>query len=563
MKEIKVLSKEIINKIAAGEVIERPVCVVKELVENSLDAEAKNIKVCLWESGMRKISVLDDGHGMSEENLKKSYLPHSTSKIRNDEDLLKIYSFGFRGEALASIATISDLLIRSRIKDCDFGKQLEISESKIKNYTTVAMPQGTEIIVKNLFKNIPARKKFLKNLQVELRIITSFIIKVALAFPSVAFSLYHNDKEILKFSANQSLLQRIEIIFGKKFSNNLIELDFEDENLVVKGFIGKPQIANKTNLRQFLFVNNRPIKNFLFCNLIKEVFGNLLEANSQPPFILFFDFLPENIDVNIHPRKQEIKFLNQNEINKSLKKAVSEILKKENLSYFLDDYNQSENFFNYGLEPHTASILRDKNAFWDVRKNKIYEKYILQIHLTYLVIETEKGLLLVDQHAAHERIIFEELLERYNQEIARKNISKLEEPVTINFSLNEFLLMKENLSIFEKLGFEIEFFGKYSFKINAIPDIFKNRKIDELILEFLTDINCVLDEFKLDSKTIKTIAYLACKNAIKAGDYLTQEERRDLIKKLQKTKSNYTCPHGRPSTIEISERELQSLFKRI
>lgn len=556
MKKINVLPKEIADKIAAGEVIERPVSVVRELIENSIDAGSKNIRVDIKNAGMKRIAVIDDGEGMDEENLKKCILSHATSKIENTDDLLRIASLGFRGEALSSIGIVGDLTIKSKPRHLDFGKEINVQNGKINNLAPVGMPKGTEVIVEDLFASIPARKKFLKNLNIESRQIVESIIRLAISFPEIGFSHYHNEKEIFKFASDQLLSERIELIFGKEFYNNLMLVDFQSEYFKVKGFLAKPQIANRSQTKQFIFANNRFIKNNVFVNLIKDAYGNFLEARANPMFILFFDFPPESIDINIHPRKEEIKFLNQTEIYKEIKSFVSETLNNEDLSYVLDDYSDD------GMEEYTADVLRQGSDFWQVREDD-QSADILQIHKTYLAKETKRGLLLIDQHAAHERIIYEELLEKFEKIKAEKDIYRLPEAIVFDLPINEVKLLKDNLETFQKIGIDIEFFGGQTFKINSILNIFKNRDLTKLVMEYLVDLQNGLKDFNVDSKTEKTMAYLACRSAIKAGDYLTQEERRKIIEKLKTTKSNYTCPHGRPAHIEITENELRSMFKRI
>lgn len=549
MSKIKILEKDVVNKIAAGEVIERPASVVKELVENSLDAKSSSIKIEIEKSGLKKIEVSDDGVGMSKEDLKKCFYPHATSKISKIEDLEDVKTLGFRGEALASISAVSGLTVRSREDNDLVGNELRVDEEEI---VSRGMAKGTCVVVENLFSKVPARKKFLKTPATELRQILLVATKLALAFPEVGFSLIHNGKSIFDLPKEQSLEDRVYLILGKDIYQSLIPFNFESPYLKGRGFMGKPQIAIASKRKQYIFVNNRPVKSLDLSLAIKKAYGSLLDSKSQPIFILFLDFLSSNIDVNIHPKKEEVKFLNSSQVSQVVSQAVKKELEKRNLVYTIGDRDHLKT-----MDGGSAKVLKDKVDLWQVRERGGEE--IIQIDNTYLITENKGGILIIDQHAAHERILYEQLLKTFKQVKEEREVIKKEE--IFELPLNESVFLKDNLEMFSDLGFEIEFLKENSFKVSLVPVIFQKRNISELISQIIEDfLEDNLDE--VDDIAEKTISYLACKGAIKSGDYLDLNERKRLIEKLENTETKYTCPHGRPVKIEISISELEKMFKR-
>ena len=573
MPKIKLLSSFIISKIAAGEVIERPFSVVKELIENSLDAGATNIKIEIEKGGLKKISILDDGCGMEKDDLEICHEPHTTSKINFEEELNNILSLGFRGEALSSIAAVSEIIIRSKTKNNTAGNYIKIINREIAEKNPIGMPTGTQIIVENIFENTPARKKFFTSESQEFQHILNLVTKIALSAPAVGFNLSHNGKSILNISKNQTIAERIYNLFGNKISNFLIPLSFQSPYLNLEGFIGKPQIATGSKNKQYLFVNGRLIRNLPISLAIKDSYGNLLDPKSHPIFFLSVSIAPENIDVNIHPRKEEIKFLSTKDVTGNIKEAIKETLEKHNLTYRYD-LGSHEEKNNY-----TASILREQTPIWNV-KEEITDKEILQIHNTYLIVETNRGALLIDQHAAHERILYEQFLETFQQlrnissglsasaskqperTVRSESIYTFPEAIVFSLPITEANYLTNHLDTFLSLGFDIEPFGDDTFKLNAVPDIFKERNVFSLISEVLDDLMQEKSSLPIDRYTEKTISYLSCRSAIKAGDHLTPDERKKLLDKLQEIKSNYTCPHGRPVQVEISKNELEKMFRR-
>lgn len=555
MTKIKTLPKELIAKIAAGEVVEGPASVVKELVENSIDAGARNIKIDIEEGGFRRISVVDDGAGMSRDDLVNAVKLHATSKIRETDDLWNISSLGFRGEALASISSVSDFYIKSKDEMSEIGYELKVDYGEEPMIRETAMNRGTVIDVKNLFSKTPARLKFMKTKSYEFRKVAQVVSNIALIFPEISLRLYHNGKEIMNFLGKSDMKTRVSEIFGREIRSHLLDFEHEGPYLNINGFLGRPQIAGNSNKRQLIFINNRAVRHPLISRKIKDTYASLLAPREQPTFVLFLTLPNQNIDVNIHPRKEEVKLLNQKEMLSQIEEAVQKTLESHDLRYYLDGETEETDY-----DLHSAQILKDKSNLWTVKEKDYTKSEIIQLHNTYLITETEEGIMMIDQHAAHERILVEELREIYKN--LEDEIYELPEAISFEMHQIEADFLKENLAEFLRLGFNIEEFGQNIFKITSVPIFFKNRKLVNLIYEVLDDIRLEREPLGLDYKTERTLAYLACRTAIKAGEYLEMDERRRLLDKLQKTKLNYTCPHGRPSHIELSKKEIETLFKR-
>ncbi len=553
MKTINTLSQDLISKIAAGEVVERPASVVKELVENTLDAGATHVTIKLEDAGLKSIKITDDGKGMSAEDILVCFLPHTTSKISGHEDLLKISSFGFRGEALWSIAAVSNMIIKSRERTSESGTVVELVEGSVIETKSIGMPIGTEITVESLFNSTPARRKFLKNQNAELRYITDLVTQFTLAFPAIRFTLVNNNNILLDAHAESDLKNRVSNILGKNISEQVIPVEHDTRYGKISGFIGKPQLASSSKNHQYIFVNNRNVNHFPLSKAVAETYGSLIEPRTYPVFVLYFTLPYENVDVNVHPRKEEVAFAYPKELLNLTKEAVQASLTKHNLTY-------SENAANQDMDQNIASMLRDIVNPWNVKD--LQEQEILQIHNLYLLAPTKNGMLLVDQHAAHERILFEQYKE------ALENVRSTEEKVLLpeaelfELSVSDALLLEENLETLQTLGFDIEAFGNRTFRLTAVPESFKARDYGDLIRALLEDLKSG-DRVKIIDRTAeRTLSYLACRNAIKAGDALTQDERKRLLEKLLQLTTSYTCPHGRPTHIEVSLSYLDKMFKR-
>ncbi|MDQ3099033.1 MAG: DNA mismatch repair endonuclease MutL [bacterium] len=567
MAKIHQLSPELIAKIAAGEVIERPAYAIKELIENAVDAQASTIKIELLRAGLDKIIITDNGIGMDKEDIRECFKPHTTSKISNENDLFTVNSMGFRGEALASIATISDMTIRSRYIDDTLGTEIDLKIGNIEKMGPFGMPIGTEIIIRNIFNNVPARKKFINSPSVEFRLILEMITALSLALPGVGFSLYHNKRQVLDLPSEQSLLDRASLLFGTEFKANLLPVLIEDSYLKISGYIAKPQLSTRSGSKQYLFINKRKIIDKQLIATIKDTYGTLLEPRVHPIFILFFDMPYERVDVNIHPRKEQVAFTDPQFLVLTLRQAVISRLSTENLIYN-DRRWQSGEYSPANYQPWSlrdggmnsfASKLLKETTPWTVEKEILKSSDILQMHNLYLIAQTKNGIILIVQHAAHERILYEQFLLEFRKVRNEKVIYIFESPVNIELSIHETQALRDNVSEIAELGFDID---ADSLTIKSLPEIFKDRNPTSLLRELLEDLieNRALKD--IDSKSNKMIAYLACRTAIKAGDKLSKEQAHNLIEKLNQCKTKFTCPHGRPVQIEISLNELHHKFHR-
>lgn len=563
MQKIISLKPEIIAKIAAGEVIERPSYAVKELVENAIDANATKITVQIEESGLRKITVIDNGDGMSKKDIQECFKLHTTSKLTSLEHLSHIETLGFRGEALASIASISDLTIQSRTKKSHEGISIEIKNGIVKKIAPIGIPQGTIVTVANLFHSVPARKKFLKSTQTEFRHIVSLLTSIALANPQIHFVLMHNKKTVFDFPKTTDVMERIKIILGIKTFANLLPFSYQNSYIKLSGYLGKPQEKTLSTNKQFLFVNKRKVTDKKVSFTIKDAYGTLLDSKSLPVFILFVSLPYEFVDVNVHPRKEYVRFVDTTFLYDIVSKAVLETLTKNNLTFYdntklelsLGDGNLTSSF--------AGRLLKETQIPWGIRlrHETLDVSDTLQFHNVYLVTQTKFGIAFIDQHAAHERILYEQFMNAFKKEKSDSPQYHLSKPYILELSLTENELLIEHLSFFEHIGFEISEFKNNTFRIDSVPLIFQDRNLKELLTELLMDIE---QEKKIDVDTIsdKMIAYLACRAAVKAGESLTKKQTKDLIEKLEKTRNNSTCPHGRPTKIIIDIQQLHRMFKR-
>lgn len=553
MGVIKSLPEKLISKIAAGEVVQRPASVVKELLENSIDAGATYIKIEIENAGIKKILVTDNGCGMIEEDIADCFKPHTTSKLLHEDDLFSISSMGFRGEALSSIAAVSNVVIKSRVASEISGNIIEIENGEIVRQNSIGMPIGTSVLVRNLFAKVPARKKFLKSVRTEFRHILDIVVAAALSHPEIGFFLAHDNRIILDLPEQHSVSERVRLLLGKDVYENLIPVSHESDYHKISGFVTKPQISTKTRSKQHIFVNKRNITNDLISSAVKDAYGSLLMPREHPVFILFFETPSSMVDVNIHPRKEEVAFTNENEVYESFRGSIGRIFEQEDLQYQFDDF--VEEAVEYDFQDIVADFMRDEDeSFYDTEK-------ILQVQKLYLVKQTKKGILMIDQHAAHERILYEQLLDQIKNK--KTGFSKvLPEPLLIDLSLSEIEVLREYIEILNKLGFEIENFGDSTYKINATPFYVNELGAQTLIKEILEDLMQGKTPGSIDAKTERALSYVACRSAIKAGDYLNQDERQELFEELEATKTIYTCPHGRPVKMELTMNELAKMFKR-
>lgn len=557
MKNIHLLPDSLIAKIAAGEVIERPAFAVKELIENSIDAKADYIRIEIEQGGLKNIQVIDNGLGMDKDDLLDCFKIHTTSKINIDESsLIGVKTLGFRGEALSSIAAVSNMIIQSRISDSTGGTQVKLKAGAIEKISPIGMPKGTIITVNNLFYTVPARKKFLKNLNAEYRFILEIVSNFILSFPNIHFVLINNGKTIFDLSKTENLMKRVQKILGISISSQLLPLSFEDSYIKGSGFITKPQIASPS-AKQYIFINQRRIQDRMISLSIKEAYGNTIELNYFPSFIIFLELPYETVDVNIHPRKEQVSFLNSRVVFDVTKNAVLQTLSEHNLNSLSF---QTRNHISPQSE--TGILIKQSTDFLKILNNEILDfSDIQQIHNLYLVTPTKKGILFIDQHAAHERILYEQFLKEFKNQKLKKEIIYLNPPKIVELSLSDIEILKDNITTFKKIEFDIEEFTENSCKITTIPKIFKDHDIENLILEILLEVSGDIIK-DIDTQTDKLLKYISCRTAIKRGDKLTKKQARTLLEELQKTPNNITCPHSRPTKVEISLLEINKHFKR-
>ena len=574
MGNIVLLDDLTINKIAAGEVIERPANVVKELVENSIDAGANKIVIEVKNGGKTFIKITDNGKGISQEDMPISLERHATSKIRKIEDLEKTYTMGFRGEALASISAISILTMQSKTKEEFTGTKIVAKAGNIIEAEECGMQVGTTILVENLFFNTPVRYKFLKQDATEFRYIKDWVQKVALANPNISFRLLNDGKSVFFTNGNGNIFDIIYLMYGKEIKENLLEVNYESDNIKVTGVIGNTMISRDNRKEQILFLNKRNIKNNVLINSADQAFKGGVGIGKYGFYILNLDMPADFYDVNVHPTKMEVRFKDEDKIYKVLYHAIKSTMLKfeflgnnENeehneeyiqneLDFLTNEYeNKAPNEIGYNIN----NIETDKNQRFELRKREesrtIKYKYLGILFRTFIIIEVENEMFLIDQHAAHERVLYEKIKENYKQKISQ-NSQMMLIPEVINLTHREMEFVKNNMELFINTGFDIELFGENSIKINGIPDLEYKAKTQNIFMD-------ILDEMLTNERTSikdveeRFIATVACKAAVKANMDLSKPEVENLIQSLLSLNNPYTCPHGRPTTIKISKEYLE------
>ncbi len=565
MRVIHELAPDIVNKIAAGEVIERPAYVVKELVDNAIDAGASYIYIELVDSGYERIMVADNGSGMSYEDLRIAYKAHTTSKITDLVDLHHIKSQGFRGEALASMAAVSEMEIKSRTKNEKTGYLIELKDSVIVSDHAIGMNIGTTVAVKNLFYNTPARKRFLKSPTTELRHCVELIHAYAMAYEQIRFVCSHNGRTLIDLPSTNKL-QRLTALMGKKTIEEFVPIEFKDAYISVNGFIAKPQFAHHHKKNQYIFVNNRYIKNNLILESVKKAYGTLLPSTLTTSFILFITIPYEHVDVNIHPKKDEVTFADVHIVIDGIMQSIRSSLEKNNLT-FQDlrwqkntDHTNSLKIQSHMRKSDTRSdlgnILRDSI----VQKHDNVPHKLFQIHNMYIIAETTHGLVMIDQHAAHERVLYEKLMKTYASMNITEKLIHPEPPLTFVLSSSEKLILEEYKDTLKKEGFDCEISSQHVL-LRSYPALLGHLNIEDYIKERLMDLSTYATTH-IHHQIEKMITFIACRSAYKAGDPLTDEQCHDLIEALHDSHNNTTCPHGRPTTIDFSIKEFNRLFKR-
>ncbi|KEI15242.1 DNA mismatch repair endonuclease MutL [Clostridium haemolyticum] len=638
MKRINLLSEETSNKIAAGEVVERPASVVKELVENSIDANSQNITIEIKESGKEKIKITDDGIGIHPEDVEKAFMPHGTSKISFIEDLYSLNTFGFRGEALPSIAAVSNVLLKTRTKDCDFGKEISVSGGKVNHLKDTGCNIGTVIEVKDLFFNVPAREKFLKSDKREAGLISNIINRLALANYNISFKYYNNDKRALITFASEDVKDTIRAIYGKNIYENIVGFEKHSDIVSVYGYIGNSEISRGSRNNQSIFVNKRYIKSGIITAAVENAFKSFSTVNKFPFFVLFLDIYPEFLDVNVHPTKSEVKFQDERIVykvvfdavhsalsdsvrksfsiefeeedpnpipvqipidlkNKEIKPVINDlehsksnlntIKLKNSLNNDSNNIVNKENYININEKEYNKYHKEDK-VLKEINNNNIsidntykttnnekakkqldtldkVDKFpelniIGQFNKTYILAQTLDIFYMIDQHAAHEKILFE----KFRNQIKNRDVISqiLLTPVVIEMSAEDFAYYLENKNIFEESGFSLELFGDNTISIREAPMLLGKVSTKNFFLEILDNIKN-MGKGNIEEVKHNMIASLACKAAIKANHTLSYDEMCSLVEELRYIEEPFNCPHGRPTIIRLPLKEIEKKFKRI
>ncbi len=560
MGNIVLLDDLTINQIAAGEVIERPANVVKELVENGIDAGATSIYVEIKNGGKTLIKITDNGKGISKDDMPISLERHATSKIRKIEDLENSYTMGFRGEALASICSISELTMISKTKEESIGTKVVAKAGNIIDFEECGAPTGTTIIVENLFFNTPVRYKFLKQDSTEFKYIKDWVQKTAIANPTIAFRLINDGKVVFSTTGNGSLTDIIYLLYGKEIKENLVEVNYNQDNIKITGVIGNTLIARENRKDQILFLNKRNIKNPVLTNSADQAFKGATGISKYGFFILNLEMPASYYDVNVHPTKMEVRFKDEDKIYRILYHAIKETMLN---SEFLGDKEKTnksqyvENEYEFLVnQPEKEETKPEDNLEIIKRETKrhIEYKYIGILFRTYIIIEIDDEIYFIDQHAAHERLLYEQIKANYKNKL-NKNTQMILIPEVYNLSHKEMEFIKNNMELLKSTGFDIELFGENSVKINGIPDLEYRAKTQNIFLD-------ILDEMTSSERTSikdveeRFVATVACKAAVKANMDLGMQEVDDLIQGLLNLNNPYTCPHGRPTTIRISKEFL-------
>lgn len=615
---INILDEYTVSKIAAGEIIENPASIVKELLENSIDAGAKNITVEVKGGVSNYIRVSDDGSGIEKDDLKFAFLRHATSKLKTSDDLFNIHSLGFRGEALASISNISKLTCITKTGKDQTATVVKVENGEIKSEKSIASNEGTTFIIEDIFYNTPVRKKYLKSENLEFSYIFDVVEKLSLSRSEISFTLIRDGKVVVSSIANENLKNHIHSVLGSDITRNLVEIDYEEDGYKIKGFISNNMLYRSTRNHEYLFVNGRFVKNLEIARAIEKSYKSLIPLNRFPVYLLYIEIDPKLVDVNIHPKKHEIKLSNENRLIEILESLIREKLyrnteifkfdfeEKEEKSIFEEFENKSEDpwyvrgtqgknietefiklidgsyFKNEKIDDESENELtldyspkRETTVEYDnisfniadssneyevetpgILKDLLNSTYKGSLFKTYLIFESyEDKFYIVDQHAAHERINYE----KFKKEFEEKKIERqvLLSPMLVEVTSEERKVLLENTENLKNLGFYFEEFGEKSFLLREIPIIFGKPSGLNFIHELLSDSYDNL--YQVDPYKIMT---KACKASVKAGDNLSIEEINELIKLLSKCENPLTCPHGRPTILELKKYDLERLFLR-
>jgi len=611
------------NQIAAGEVVERPFSVVKELVENSIDANSTQIKIDVEEGGVKLIRVSDNGYGMNRDDAVMSLQRHATSKIRSFNDLSNINTLGFRGEAMPSIASVSRMTILTCDNDNNDATFLTINAGVIEDLEYVGYSKGTQITVTDLFYNTPARLKFLKSTNTEFTHIVNLVSEYAICYPNIRFELTNNGKQILLSSANGHRINAITAVLGLDIAKNLLSFEIEENLIKIHGYVSKPEQAKGTRKDEYLFVNGRAVKNRSILHAVELPYKNMLGPNKYPVAIIFVEIAPELIDVNVHPTKAEIKFANERSVHSLLYKVVNEVLlngggahsfslkepkaidhsqlapKSENTNSSFDFYKREEKYstqsdstgFIDSLKSEYSSnhnenkidvekdISVNMDPFdWTKEKKSVEEypiedisnkteipvdlnevKVIAQYKNTYIICECVDGIVFIDQHVAHERVLYNKMI---RADYTNNLITPLLIPETINLSVRDASIVNSRLKEIKQVGFDLEPFGNNTFIMRGVPADIKEKDTMNVFKEMVDELSEISTTRHLIIRPEQVLITASCKQAIKAGQRLSHDEMNSLVKELLATDNPFTCPHNRPIIVSISDWEINRKFRR-
>ena len=622
MSKIKILSADVANKIAAGEVVERPASVVKELIENAVDAESSSIRVEVRAGGKRLIRVSDNGTGMEREDALLALERHATSKVNRIEDLEQIQTFGFRGEALASIASVSQFELLTRTTDALIGTKVNADGGGIRSVQESGCSPGTHMSVNNLFYNVPARLKFLKTDTTEMNHVTNQVTWTALAYPNIQFSLTHNSRSFLDVRACDSHLERVRLLYGKEFAENLIEFTEELPDLKMYGLLGKPEFTKANRAYQLFFLNQRPIRSHIISAALTEAFNSMVAKDRQPVALLFLTLEPELVDVNVHPAKIEVRFRNERTIYSGIVRMLRNAIHKakyipkietrvepsqseenvksrdtslsqpastsRHVSQRTTPIPQTQRTQTSSVSPHQAEDSSTATEAPDMPEPQTavtpkgvvvqppqqipeevnlslldFEDVQLKTNLfkTYIVVEARDKIFFIDQHVAAERVLYERFVNQ--METDGIPVQGLLLPVTLEATPQQLGTLKIHGDIFQKLGFDLEEFGGNTILIRAIPSPLPTRIAAQTITDLLDKLPAEPHtEVQIPEAIDNALITLACKSAVKAGDSLDTKEMINLLKELSEAKLPFNCPHSRPIIVEMGRDELERRFHR-
>jgi len=598
---IKILPEHVVNKIAAGEAVERPASVVKELIENSIDAGATKISIDIEQAGRRLIRIIDDGCGMSKEDARTAFLRHATSKITSDKDLDAVTTMGFRGEALSSIAAISQVRMLSAMRNAPAGTLVTIEAGQVKSVEDAAAPQGTSIEVAHMFYNTPARLKFLKSAGTEFSHIIATVSRQAMANPAIQFKLTHNKKNVLDLPSSTSLKERVFQLYGSEIAENVIAFSAGRDSIHVHGLVGNPAYSRADRTYQDFYVNRRAVKNQSLTHALYAAYGDMLMRDRHPIGFVFLEIEPALVDVNVHPTKAEVRFRNQAQVHDLVRDAVrdglraygtpivqlkstdglpvsgvqtalSDYFRRQETSCSITDRTRSTLF---GRRKSDWNIMVPQNKQSDAPVNDFvaaplqqalmqheYNLFPLaQIHQSFIVAQSNDGMAIIDQHAAHERVLFEKLQNQYG--MGHMPVQDLLVAEQVELGPAQSCLLSEVLPDLHHLGLIVEDFGNGTFMIKTIPALLVGADYKQLLLDILDEVNVHGKSGKMEALRDEILSVMACHPAVKVHRRLDQREMDVLIRDLLTCRMPYTCPHGRPTIIWFSIDELKKMFKRL